>query len=113
LVNNDPEIPRDLAALQDIAARIGQIYGENFDVTRDGSFYLGKMMEELGEVSSAYLKLSGRSRGSDGDPDTLRRDLEDEMADLFGFVLLFADWQGVDLAHVFARKWGKYLKDPE
>jgi NTP pyrophosphatase (non-canonical NTP hydrolase) len=38
--------------------------------------------------------------------------LHDELADLFGFLLLFSDWQGVDLAAAFDKKWGAYL-EPE
>lgn len=102
-----------LTVLRDQAAEVGRIYADRFGIDRDGAFYLGKMVEELGEVSAAYLKLAGQSRGSDGDADKLRADLEDEMADLFGFLLVFADWQGVDLGAAFARKWGKYLKEPQ
>lgn len=101
----------DLTRLQARAAEVGRIYAESFGIDRDGAFYLGKMTEELGEVASAYLKLAGQSRGSDGDGEALRQGLEDELADLFGFLLVFADWQGVDLAQAFERKWGKYLKD--
>lgn len=103
----------ELAVLQERAARVGRIYAQSFGIDRDGAFYLGKLAEEMGEVSSAYLKLAGQSRGSDGAPEKLRADLEDELADLFGFLLMFSDWQGVDLAAAFERKWGKYLKDPK
>ncbi|WP_343231155.1 hypothetical protein [Thalassovita aquimarina] len=102
---------KDLERLQARAADVGRIYADNFGIERDGAFYLGKMTEELGEVASAYLKLAGKSRGSDGDAQALRQELEDELADLFGFLMIFADWQGVDLAAAFERKWGKYLKD--
>ena len=101
----------DLTRLQARAAEVGRIYAETFGIERDEAFYLGKMTEELGEVVSAYLKLAGQSRGADGDRNALRRELEDELADLFGFLLIFADWQGVDLAGAFERKWGKYLRD--
>ncbi len=101
---------RDLDALGDMAQMVGDIYVETFDVEQDATFYLGKMMEELGEVSSAYLKLSGRARGADGDPAALKSDLEDELADLFGFLLLFARWQGVDLGAALDKKWGAYLR---
>lgn len=93
-----------------MAQAVGEIYAEAFGVERDATFYLGKMMEELGEVSGAYLKLSGRGRGSDGDPAALKSDLEDELADLFGFLLLFARWQGVDLGAALDKKWGAYLR---
>ncbi|MYM54891.1 MazG nucleotide pyrophosphohydrolase domain-containing protein [Thalassovita mangrovi] len=102
---------KDLEFLQARAAEVGRIYADSFGIERDGAFYLGKLTEELGEVASAYLKLAGKSRGADGDAEALGRELEDELADLFGFLLIFADWQGVDLAHAFERKWGKYLKE--
>ncbi len=104
-------VHKDLERLQARAADVGRIYADNFGIERDAAFYLGKMTEELGEVASAYLKLAGKSRGSDGDAQALRQELEDELADLFGFLMIFADWQGVDLAAAFERKWGKYLKD--
>ena len=109
---NDASGIVDLAELQSQAVEVGRIYAERFSIDRDGAFYLGKLSEELGEVCAAYLKLKGQSRGADQDPDHLQGQLEDEMADLFGFLLMFADRQGVDLGAAFARKWGKYLKDP-
>ncbi|MCI5095126.1 MAG: hypothetical protein MRY77_02300 [Rhodobacteraceae bacterium] len=101
-----------LKHLSERAARVGEKYAEAFGIDRDPTFYLGKMVEEMGEVSSAYLKLTGRARGADADPEELRQALQDELADLFGFLLLFSDWQGVDLAAAFDKKWGAYL-EPE
>ncbi|CUI69543.1 MazG nucleotide pyrophosphohydrolase domain-containing protein [Cognatishimia activa] len=95
----------DLRELQIMARRVSDIYAQNFDVNRDAAWYLGKLTEELGEVSSAFLKTSGRGRGEVG-----HEALADEMADLFGFLLLFADWQGIDLETAFRRKWGQYLE---
>lgn len=94
----------DLPTLQDMAVRVSDIYAENFGVTRDAAWFLGKLTEELGEVSSAYLKATQRGRGS-----ASKEELADEVADLFGFLLLFADWQGIDLETAFRRKWGQYL----
>jgi len=51
--------------------------------------------------------------GRDGDPEVLAGDLEDELADLFGFLLLFARWQGVDLGAALDKKWGAYLRPKE
>ncbi|MBO9451587.1 hypothetical protein J7426_15040 [Tropicibacter sp. R16_0] len=97
-----------LSDLTDLARRISDIYAERFGVDRDATWYLGKMTEELGEVTSAYLKLAGQGRGMGS-----RADLEDEVADLLGFVLLFADWQGIDPAKALQRKWGRYLEAQE
>lgn len=98
------ECGRNLVALTDLARAVSDIYAERFDIKRDPVWYLGKMSEELGEVTAAYLKLQGQGRGSG-----TRRDLEDELGDLLGFVLLFADWQGVDIGPALERKWGGYL----
>lgn len=102
-----------LNCLSDRAGRVGDKYAEAFGIERDATFYLGKLMEEAGEVSAAYLKLAGLARGADGDPAQLKSELEDELADLFGFLLLFSRWQGVDLAAAFDKKWGKYLEPDE
>ncbi|CUH75588.1 hypothetical protein TRM7557_00462 [Tritonibacter multivorans] len=94
----------DIEDLADLAERISAIYAERFGIDRDATWYLGKMTEELGEVTSAYLKLQGQGRGTG-----TRADLEDEVADLLGFVLLFARWQGIDAGAALERKWGAYL----
>lgn len=98
-----------LAEVQRQAMAVNDIYVETFGLTRDGLMLVGKMTEEMGEVASAYLKLHGRARGADGDPEALRRDFEDELADLLGFLAVLAETEGVDLSEAFARKWGKYL----
>ena len=100
---------RDLGALQDQASRVGARYAATFGIERDATFYLGKLAEEMGELTAAHLKLAGKARTDGEDSASLRRQQEDEAADLFGFLLLFADWQGIDLAQAFDRKWGRYL----
>ncbi len=101
--------PRDLDQLRARAAAVGKIYVDRFGIEADAHFYLGKLSEELGELTAAHLKLTGRARRGDRPQADLIQDLADETADLFGFLLLFADWQGIDLADAFDRKWGQYL----
>lgn len=98
--------------LQHLARQVSDIYAERFGVERDATWYLGKLSEELGEVTAAYLKLNGQGRTAEA-PEVLRRNLEDELGDLFGFLLLFAEWQGVDLPAALVAKWGKYLEPAE
>lgn len=100
----------DIAELQKRAKAVNDIYVESFNLERDGLFLTGKLVEEMGEVMGAYLKLHGRARGADTDPKTLRADFEDEMADVLGFLLVLADSEGVDLSAAFDKKWGKYLE---
>lgn len=96
---------QDLEALTRLAREVSDLYAQRFEIRRDPAWYLGKMSEELGEVTAAYLKLQGQGRG-----EATGRDLEDELGDLLGFVLLFADWQGVDIGAALQRKWGAYLE---
>ncbi len=92
--------------MQQAAAEVGRLYAERFGIARDPAFYLGKLTEEMGEMTAAWLKLNGRARGEGS-----RAALEDEAADVLGFLLVFADWQGIDLAEAFRRKWGVHLPD--
>ncbi|NIZ13348.1 hypothetical protein [Phaeobacter sp. HF9A] len=96
---------QDLEKLSEMARKVSDIYAERFGIERDASWYLGKMTEELGEVTSAYLSLAGQTRKPGS-----KAALEEEIADLLGFVLLFADWQGIDAGAALLRKWGRYLE---
>lgn len=102
---------RSLASLSDDATRVGAIYCERFGIVADEAFFLGKLSEELGEVAAATLKLTGRSRGADRPLAEREADLRDELADLFGFLLMFAAHRGIDLGAAFDAKWGRYLKE--
>lgn len=102
----------ELAELKRLGLQVSDLYAARFGVERDSTWYLGKLSEELGEVTAAYLKMAGQGRTSDA-PDVLRQNLEDELADLFGFLLLFADWQGVDLSNALVAKWGQHLGPAE
>lgn len=100
----------DLRRLTDQAAAVSDIYAARFGIDRDATWYLAKMTEELGELQSAYLATQGAQRGALSQADA-RQNLVDETADLFGFLMVFADWQGIDLADAFTAKWGRYLPD--
>lgn len=93
------------------ATAVGRLYCKNFGIVPDEAFYLGKLSEELGEVSAAVLKLSNRSRGADRPLAEREAQLADEMADLFGFLLMFAQSRGIDLGAALQSKWGRYLPD--
>lgn len=102
---------RALADHMACAAQVGAIYCRNFGITPDDAFFLGKLTEELGEVAAATLKLTGRSRGADAPLADREANLRDEMADLFGFLLMFAAHRGIDLGAALDDKWGRWLKD--
>ncbi len=100
----------DVRKLSKQAAAVSDIYAARFGIDRDATWYLAKMTEELGELQSAYLATQGAQRGKLSQAEA-RQNLIDETADLFGFLMVFADWQGIDLADAFAAKWGRYLPD--
>lgn len=95
---------RDITQLQVQAARVAEIYAENFDVPTTSEWTLLKLNEEMGELTSAWLSAHGQSRKT---ADT--QALADELADVLGFLLVLAEREGIDPAQAFADKWGKYL----
>jgi NTP pyrophosphatase (non-canonical NTP hydrolase) len=98
-----------LQDLQDRVGAVSDIYAERFDINRDEVWHLAKLNEELGELVQAYLKATGRGRAGEAAPAKLRKKLEDEVADLFAQVLIFAKWREIDVAAALERKWFKYL----
>ncbi|WP_241525857.1 hypothetical protein [Pseudophaeobacter leonis] len=42
---------------------MSDLYAARFEIDRDPVWYLGKMSDELGEVTAAYLKYAGQGRG--------------------------------------------------
>ena len=94
----------DLTAL---ATQVAAIYSARFQAPQTAEFALLKMTEELGDVTGAYLRLTGQGRGA-ADLD----DLADEIADLPGFLLVFSERMGVDAAAELIRKWGAHLPAP-
>jgi NTP pyrophosphatase (non-canonical NTP hydrolase) len=93
-----------LSRLQDMAACVCETYVSRFGVDGSGLWLLAKMTEEMGEVSAAWLKQAGQSRGA-----AAPGDLADELADLMGFTLALAQSENIDLAAALDRKWGQHL----
>ncbi len=101
----------DLDQASSMAARVGALYCRRFGIVPDEAFFLGKLAEELGEVSAATLKLTGRSRGSAAPLADREANLREEMADLFGFLLMFAAHRGIDLGAALQDKWGRHEQE--
>ncbi len=100
----------ELEGLIENLSTISDLYAKRFAIERTPDWYLIKIQEELGELSSAYLKMSGRARVNDESNDKLRKNLEDELADVLAMTLLFAKSQGVDPSKAIQKKWYKYLE---
>ncbi len=80
------------------------------EVRTDRDYFPFKLTEEWGECMQTYLMLTGRGRLKGKNKKEIQRDLADEMADVFGFLLLFADNEKIDLAKALDHKWFKRLK---
>jgi NTP pyrophosphatase (non-canonical NTP hydrolase) len=94
-----------LAEISEGAARVSDIYARNHGINRDADWALLKLQEELGELTQAHLRLSGRGRG-EASPE----DRADEAADVLCMLLLYCRTHDIDLEGAVARKWFAWLE---
>ncbi|UDF04175.1 phosphoribosyl-ATP pyrophosphohydrolase [Asticcacaulis sp. AND118] len=96
-----PELEPFIDRLQAISDRYERVYG----IDRRGDWHLLKMQEEMGELTQAYLAMTGRSRRDAG---AAKHEVAMEMADLICMTLLMARAEGIDLNAAIAEKWLKW-----
>ncbi len=86
------------------------MYSEEFpEVVVDRDYYPFKITEEWGECMQAYLMQTDRGRQKGKTKEEIRAMFEEEIADVFGFLLLFAENEGIDLEQALEKKWFKRL----
>jgi NTP pyrophosphatase (non-canonical NTP hydrolase) len=91
--------------------RIMRMYSEEFPEVRvDQDYYPFKITEEWGECMQAYLMYTDRGRQKGKSKEEIREMFEEEIADVFGFLILFAENEGIDLEQTLEKKWFKRLK---
>lgn len=90
-----------IAQFEAASARYAEVHG----MVRDPDWFVLKLQEEMGELSQAWNRATGRGRKKGRTDEDLSRDLADETADLLGHVLLFAHTNRLDLAAAIERKW--------
>ncbi len=95
----------DLNAFSDRLKAISDRYGRVYDVDRGGDWHLLKVQEEMGELTQAYLAMTGRSRRP---AERARHDVAMEMADVLCMLILMARAEGIDLNAAIAEKWLKW-----
>lgn len=91
--------------LQQRFENASRLYADSNGIERDADWFLLKLHEEVGELTQAWNRLSGRGRTRGLSEAERRRDLEDEAADVLGHILLFAHRHGIDLPSAIERKW--------
>ncbi|CUX19087.1 MULTISPECIES: MazG nucleotide pyrophosphohydrolase domain-containing protein [Agrobacterium] len=94
-----------LAAMMNQFEEASQKYAGENGIIRDPDWYMLKLQEEVGEVTQAWNRLTGRGRNKDRSKEEMKRDLADETADLLGHVLLLAHYNGLDIQGAIERKW--------
>jgi len=89
--------------------KVSALYSKKFNISRDKLWYLLKLQEEMGELTQAYLSMSGRARHKNKTPEEMKANFEHEIADVLCHVLLLAESEGVDLKKAIDEKWLKRL----
>src|SRR5438132_791997 len=92
----------------DLSRRLEKIsvgYGERLGFVRDPDWFLLKLQEEVGELTQAYLRHTGRARSKGATAEQIRDTFHQEFADVLCQLLLFAHHHDVDLPAEVERKW--------
>ncbi len=95
----------NLESFIDRLKAISDRYERVYDVDRSGDWHMIKVQEEMGELTQAYLAMTGRSRRT---IDGARHDVAMEMADVVCMTLLMARAEGIDLNAAITEKWLKW-----
>ena len=87
--------------IEKISARYGRIHG----VQRSPEWALLKLTEEVGELAQAHLTATGQSKDRGLDADQQQQKLAEELGDVIGMCLVYAQQQGIDAEAAVAGKW--------
>ena len=88
------------------ARLIMQRYSEEYpEINVDRDYFPFKLTEELGECIQTYLMLTDRGRQKGKNKEEIKKLFEDEIADVFGFLILFAENENIDLEKAIHNKW--------
>lgn len=102
-----------VARLSESVEQVSQLYADRFGIQRDAPWFLLKLQEEVGELTQAYLAVTGQGRAKGRTPEQLRAAFDDEVADVLAHVLLLARHHGIDVEAVVQRKWLSRLSAPQ
>lgn len=99
----------NISQISDKLSTVLEVYIEKYGIARSDDWFILKIQEELGELSSAHLKLTQRGRVSGESQNELNKNFQDEIADVLAMTLLFAKHKGIDVERAIKDKWFKYL----
>jgi len=85
-------------------------YQKDFpDVRMDRDYLPFKISEEWGECLKTYLMLTDRGRQKGKSKAEIKELFAEELADVFAYLLLFAEEEGIDPIEAVEKKWFSYL----
>ncbi len=82
-----------------------QSYSKKFSINCTDDWYIMKLQEELGELTSVYLKLTNRARQQNLTKEDLDKNFREEISDVIALTLLFAKQKNIDIEEAIAEKW--------
>ncbi len=92
------------------AKEVMERYKQDFpEVKIDRDYLPFKITEEWGECLQAYLMLTDRGRQKDKSKEEIKSNFKEEIADVFAYLLLFAEYENIDIAKAVEDKWFVYL----
>ncbi|RKR08800.1 NTP pyrophosphatase (non-canonical NTP hydrolase) [Flavobacterium sp. 90] len=100
----------DLKVITEKVVKVSDQYEKNCNIKRDEDWYLLKLHEEMGELTQNYLSYTLRGRNRNLTPEELKKNISNELADVLGQVLLFANYHNIDIEKAMEDKWFSYLK---
>ncbi|MEU8379226.1 pyrophosphatase [Streptosporangium sp. NPDC048865] len=101
----------DLRQLTDEVEAVSSTYARKHGITRDDTWFLLKLQEEVGELTQVFLMRSGQARDKGCSPEELESNFRSELADVLSQVLLMARHHGIDLEAEVERKWMPWHPD--
>lgn len=102
----------DIAEVTRKAKLVMERYQQDFpDVRMDRDYIPFKITEEWGECLQTYLMLTDRGRQKGKSKEEIKALFSEEFADVFAYLLLFAEAEGIDPVEAVTKKWFSYLKE--
>jgi NTP pyrophosphatase (non-canonical NTP hydrolase) len=99
-----------LTELAEQVEAVSEQYATTHGFTRDSSWFMLKLQEEVGELTQAFLVRSGQARTKGRSIEEIEAAFADELADVLAHVLLMARHSKVDLDAAVDRKWLAWLR---
>ncbi|TLP97011.1 pyrophosphatase [Nesterenkonia salmonea] len=98
--------------IDEMAALVEQVsvrYGELFGIERSDEWLMLKLQEEVGELSQAFLALTGQARDKGASEEEVQAQFRAEVADVLGMAMLVGRRFGLDLDAEMKAKWLVHL----